>query len=384
MGDRKMTDKLFLVLLTVLLGSANAVAQPTSGQVGEPAGPQVEVKVETITVEPPTVIQIEVEVDDIIDEVLARLETVGPPTVLGELFDWQGRLGEGQRIEIKGVIGAISAEATDDDLVKVTARGTQIPDRPVDFKVVEHSGGVTICVMYPVDGNDCQAGDKGQLRTPKDKNVSVQFAILVPRNVAFAGRTTNGDVTAIGLRRDVQAYTVNGKVRARDLGGTVEARSVNGSIDVSTTGHARAETVNGSIDVSMGSAKWAGELAFKAVNGSVTLRLPEPIDAEVYLQTLNGSISTELPIARTSQSTKGRRLVEVEGMLGDGGRELRVTTTNGSVRLQRRHAVGDAANSSNDSTSVKIGARVIQRFQEVFEEVFERVQKELGDTSSGS
>jgi DUF4097 and DUF4098 domain-containing protein YvlB len=238
--------------------------------------------------------------------------------------------------------------------------------------------------MYPVDGNDCQAGDKGQLWTPKDKNVSVQFAILVPRNVAFTGRTTNGDVTAIGLRRDVQAYTVNGKVRARDLGGTVEARSVNGSIDVSTTGHARAETVNGSIDVSMGSAKWAGELAFKTVNGSVTLRLPEPIDAEVYLQTVNGSISTELPIAMTLQLTKRRRLVEVEGMLGDGGRELRVTTTNGSVRLQRRHAVGDAANSSNDSTSVRIGAIVIQRFQEVFKEALERVQKELGDTSSGS
>jgi len=42
---------------------------------------------------------------------------------------------------------------------------------------------------------------------------------------------------------------------------------------------------------------------------------------------VNGSINTKLPIAMTGQLTKRRRLVE--STLGHGGRDLRVTTTNG-------------------------------------------------------
>ena len=258
-----------------------------------------------------------------------------------ELFHWQGRLAEDQWIEVKGVNGSISATAADGDMVEVMARGSQISEAAVRFEVVEHPGGVTICAVYPIDDNDCQPGDEGRLRVNRGKSVRVEFTVQVPPGVAFAGRTVNGSVTA------------------SDLSGDVEARTVNGSIDLSTAGHARAETINGRIRAAIGSAEWQGEAAFESVNGSVTVAVPDSIDAEVYLQTVNGSINTELPIAMTGQLTKRRRLVE--GTLGHGGRELRVTTTNGSVWLRRRTAESAAQHSINDGAAAGVVSRIIQR-----------------------
>lgn len=277
----------------------------------------------------------------IIVGVLVGSTTASAQGVMEELFHWQGRLAEDQWIEVKGVTGSISARPADGDMVEVIARGSQLPEAAVRFEVVEHLGGVTICAMYPIDDNDCQPGDEGRLRANRGKSVRVEFTVQVPPGVVFAGRTVNGSVTA------------------SDLSGDVEARTVNGSIDLSTAGHARAETVNGRIRAAIGSAEWQGEAAFKTVNGSVTVAVPDSIDAEVYLQTVNGSISTELPIAMTGQLTKRRRLVE--GTLGHGGPELRMTTTNGSVRLRRRTAESAAQHSINDGAPAGVASIIIQR-----------------------
>jgi hypothetical protein len=61
----------------------------------------------------------------------------------------------------------------------------------------------------------------------------------------------------------------------------------------------------------------------------------------------------------TGQLTKRRRLVE--GTLGHGGRELRVTTTNGSVRLRRRTAESASQHSINDGVPAGMVSRIIQR-----------------------
>lgn len=228
-----------------------------------------------------------------------------------ELFEWQGRLAEGQRIEIKGVNGGVSAEAASGDMVEVTAdrRGVRSDPNEVRIEVVEHRGGVTICAVYPAEGNSCEPGDEGRLRS-RSNDVKVDFTVMVPSGVAFVGRTVNGGVKAI------------------DLTGDVEARTVNGNITLSTGGHARAKTVNGFIRAELGSADWEGVAAFETVNGGVTLTVPASIDADVRIRTANGSIKTDLPITVTNS---GRR--RLEGTLGAGGRELRVRTTNGSVRL---------------------------------------------------
>ena len=106
----------------------------------------------------------------------------------------------------------------------------------VRIEVVAHAAGVTICAVYPAEGNSCEPGDEGRLRS-RNNDVKVDFTVMVPAGMAFVGRTVNGGVKAI------------------DLTGDVEARTVNGNITLATSGYARAKTVNGSIRAEFGSVR---------------------------------------------------------------------------------------------------------------------------------
>ena len=229
-----------------------------------------------------------------------------------EAFEWRGELSEGQRLEINGINGAIDAEPSSNQTAVVTAtrRGFRSDPDDVRIAVVEHDGGVTICAVYPDEGNTCDPGEGGRLRS-RNNDVKVEFEARIPMGVAFSARAVNGAVEATSLGREVTAHTVNG------------------SVTIATASYARAETVNGSITATLGSSDWDDEVAFETVNGSVTLRLPQDADTEVELRTSNGSIETELPVNVTRSTRR-----ELDGTLGSGGRRLLARTVNGSVRLR--------------------------------------------------
>jgi hypothetical protein len=231
-----------------------------------------------------------------------------------ERFEWSGEIAEGDAIEIKGINGQVVATRTSGDDVEVTATRTGRRDDPneVRIEVVEHNGGVTICAVYPREGNECLPGDRGRLSV-RNNDVKVEFEVRVPDGVAFAGRS------------------VNGSIRAEDLDSDVIATTVNGAIDISTSGRAEAETVNGSIEADMGRADWDHDVSFETVNGSISITLPEDVNANVRARTVNGRIRTDLPL--TVREVGRRRL---DGRLGDGGPELELETVNGSISLNSR------------------------------------------------
>jgi len=233
-------------------------------------------------------------------------------------FVWSGMVTAGQTLEIKGVNGSVRAEPASGAQVEVTAvkRGRRSDPASVSVQVVGHpGGGVTICAVYPSAAgqqNDCQSGDASRM-TVHDNDVVVDFTVKVPAGVRFVGRTVNGAVTAKSLQGDVDGRTVNGRV------------------EISTTGIASARTVNGAIDVSFGTAVWTEPLEFSTVNGSITVKAPPAIDAQVKAEMMNGSFSSDLPLAVQSSHNGGRR---ISGIIGNGGRELSLHTLNGSIRLE--------------------------------------------------
>ncbi|PYS51758.1 MAG: hypothetical protein DMF68_03400 [Acidobacteria bacterium] len=233
-------------------------------------------------------------------------------------FHWNGRINQGQTIEIKGINGSIRAETSSGNETQVTAKktGRRSDPKEVEIRVVEHSGGVTICAIYPSDSpgnpNSCESGENGSSRT-HDNDVQVNFTVRVPQGVRFSGKTVNGDIETSALSSDVDAKTVNG------------------SIKIAAGGIASAKTVNGSINASLGSANWTGTLDFKTVNGGITLDLPSNTNAQVQADTLNGEISTDFPL--TTESRTDRR--HLSGTIGGGGRELSLKTVNGSINLRR-------------------------------------------------
>jgi hypothetical protein len=233
-------------------------------------------------------------------------------------FDWQGVVGEGQTLEIRGVNGGIDVRPTSDSRARVQATrvGRRSDPESVRIEVVEHRGGITICAVYPTPEraereNECRPG--GGHNSTNRNDVEVDFRVELPAGVLFSGHTVNGDVDVEGAGADVVAETVNGDV------------------DVQTTGFAEANTVNGDINCYLGATTMAGDVEFETVNGSITIEMPEGLNADVHASTVNGSIDSDFPIMVTGRMNRRT----LRGTIGDGGSELRLSTVNGSIRLRR-------------------------------------------------
>jgi hypothetical protein len=245
-------------------------------------------------------------------------------------FRWRGNVPNGKAIEIKGVHGSIRAEPASGDEVEVVAekRARKSDPASVTIEVLQHDGGVTICAVYPTpaprqsrssrsssnDGpNVCRPGEEGRMNT-RMNDVQVDFTVRVPRRVLFVGRT------------------INGQIEARSLEERAEAYSVNGPITISSRGIVTAETVNGSIDATLGRADWTGTLDFRTVNGTITVSLPGDTNTSLRADTHNGHVSSDFPMTITSLRHGSRR---VAGTIGKGGRDLRLSTINGEIRVKK-------------------------------------------------
>lgn len=230
-------------------------------------------------------------------------------------FTWSAQLEAGQIIEIKGINGAVIAEATDGNEVEVRAVKTsrRSDASEVRIEVIEHDRGVTLCAVYPTPRgkpeNECGPGSEGRMSV-KGNDTKVTFHVRVPADVRFHGRTVNGKVEAQGLTSDMLATTVNG------------------SIDIETAGYAEARTVNGSIEAVIGAVNPVG-LSFSTVNGSIDLDVPDDVDADVRAVWVNGRIETDLPFSLEGRVSRR----SARGSLGAGGPLLELKTVNGSVRI---------------------------------------------------
>ena len=235
-------------------------------------------------------------------------------------FHWSGRIAAGKRLEVKGVNGGIRAAgiaAGSQVEVSASKRAQRSDPESVQIIVDTTENGVTICAVYPTPRrarheNACTPGDHWSSNT-EDNDVVVDFDVRVPAGVKFYAHTVNGGVEAQHLGADVWAYTVNGSVR------------------VSTTGYAEATTVNGSITAELGRADWPDAVEFTTVNGGITLELPANFSAEVRAKTLNGDVISDFPLLVTGRF--GPR--NWHGTIGQGGRELDLSTVNGTIRLRK-------------------------------------------------
>lgn len=231
-------------------------------------------------------------------------------------FTWSGALNAGDVIEIKGVNGSVIAEPASGSGVEVRAvkKARRSDASEVRIEVIEHSGGVTLCAVYPSRGrraNECAPGDGGRMNV-QNNDTQVTFYVKVPPGVEFRGKTVNGDIEALDLESDVFV------------------RTVNGDVEVSTSGFAEATTVNGSIDAVLGAADRSEGLRFSTVNGSITLDLPDDVNADVNARWVNGGLETDLPLTFTGRISRH----SAQGMLGEGGPRLDLKTVNGSIRIR--------------------------------------------------
>ncbi len=130
----------------------------------------------------------------------------------------------------------------------------------------------------------------------------------------------------------MRASTVNGRVDVNNVGGEVKANTVNGSVSVTTrSGPVSANTVNGNVDVRMNSLSKGDDMSFTTVNGTVSVETPDNLDADVKMETLHGSITSDYPVQFSGQFGPKH----AEGTIGRGGRDIKMSTVNGSIELRK-------------------------------------------------
>ena len=146
---------------------------------------------------------------------------------------------------------------------------------------------------------------------------SVSYRINVPRKNDLDLSATNGGITIVGVNGNLRFDTTNGGVRLQDVGGRVNG-----------------ETRNGGLDVRLNGSRWDGDgLDVQTSNGGVTLAIPDGYNAELETRTVNGGLRIDFPVTVQGELSSRRGITTT---LGSGGPPVRVRTTNGGVRINRR------------------------------------------------
>jgi hypothetical protein len=146
---------------------------------------------------------------------------------------------------------------------------------------------------------------------------SVSYRINVPRQTDLDLNSYNGGISVTGVSGTLRFETHNGGVNLRDLAGSV-----------------RGETHNGGLNVALGGSRWDGEgLDVETHNGGVTIDIPEGYNAQLETRTVNGGLRFDYPMTVVGELTARHG---INATLGSGGSPVRVRTTNGGLRVQRR------------------------------------------------
>ncbi|HJQ54592.1 MAG TPA: DUF4097 family beta strand repeat-containing protein [Gemmatimonadaceae bacterium] len=249
---------------------------------------------------------------------------------------WDGRVDAGRWMHVVNVNGSVDFSPSSDNMVHVVAEkrsnGRDMDD--IHFEVVQSNGNVTICAIWN-DNARCEDGGMDQTRhnDHNENHSSVKFTVKVPRSVKVGAHSVNGAVSVRDVGAEVRANTVNGGVDVRNAAGPVRATTVNGGVDVATAaGPVTATTVNGNVDARMSTLQGDDDMEFKTVNGSVAIYVPARFDANFRFDTVHGGIDSDFPLTITGRF--GPR--HASGTIGNGGRDLRASSVNGSIELHKQ------------------------------------------------
>ncbi|MBE3110525.1 MAG: DUF4097 family beta strand repeat protein [Acidobacteria bacterium] len=233
-------------------------------------------------------------------------------------------LKAGERFSLENVNGSVTVSTWKEDKVEIkavkVARDDEKDLKDVEIRVDQSAGTVSVKAIWP----------KFRHRF----NVNVDFEIKVPEGVILDEvETVNGGVELTGRYGRAAVGTTNGTVTVEDASGELKASTTNGGIQVSRfEGKLQAETTNGNIRLE--GLTFKDGIAAETTNGSIALAIasPEALNADLLARTTNGHITVDFPVTLKNLSQSKHR---VEAKIGQGGPEISLETTNGSIRITK-------------------------------------------------
>jgi hypothetical protein len=133
-------------------------------------------------------------------------------------------------------------------------------------------------------------------------------------------------------RSNLRLESLNGGISISDVSGEIDFRTTNGGVVLDAlAGDVTGSTTNGGLKVELAGDGWDGDgMDVRTTNGGVRISIPDGYNAELESGTVNGGFRIEFPI-----TVQGRIDRRINAVLGDGGKKIRVHTTNGGVVVER-------------------------------------------------
>lgn len=253
-------------------------------------------------------------------------------------------------VSLRTFDGSIQLKSWDRNevLVEMERRG---PDEQTAKAVVVNTSqeGNRIVVDVPAPPDRRDGIHIGSSRSP-----SISLVVTAPRTVTVDARTGDGSITADDLAGTVTLNSGDGSIRTRRIEGNLRARTGDGSIAITdAAGRVEADSGDGSIelggrfdaiDVRTGDGSvrldvvdgsvMKGDWSVSTGDGSITVRLPRNLDADLDAHTGDGGVHADgIPgnVEKTDNDDPG----SLKAQIGKGGRTLRLRSGDGSINISR-------------------------------------------------
>ncbi len=259
-------------------------------------------------------------------------------------------LAAGGRVEVSNIAGKVTVRGWDRNEVALSgsmADGLRLQQD-------KSANRVRWEVIYPRNGNN--GGATLELRVPR--SVEVQLGtVSADIDVAevdlrrLQANAVSGDISAAGRSNEASLATVSGSIRAqvqtprlalRAVSGSIQAgggaageltaETVSGSIrlDAAKVQRLEAEAVSGSLTVAAAGLAPGGKVSLQTVSGSISLRLPARVSAQLAVKTFSGSIQSDAGQVERPRYGPGRSL---DTRLGSGDGDISINAHSGNVRV---------------------------------------------------
>lgn len=146
-------------------------------------------------------------------------------------------------------------------------------------------------------------------------------------------RTGDGNVKAADLQGDITVDTGDGSVTLQDVAGTLDVTTGDGGVSASgRLGAVRVRTGDGSVTLRAepGSAM-TDDWVVSTGDGGVVVYLPGEFSADLDAHTGDGRVTSDHDVTMSAGKIDRGTL---RGRLGAGGREIKIRTNDGSIRVR--------------------------------------------------
>jgi DUF4097 and DUF4098 domain-containing protein YvlB len=181
---------------------------------------------------------------------------------------------------------------------------------------------------------------------------TARLTVWLPKQADVRARSGDGSITMDRVTGRIDLHTGDGSIRANDIAGDMTISTGDGSVTVEgAEGRLTLDTGDGGVNVTgnLSGLRFHtgdGSIVYRAQpgttmsedwdittgDGGVSLYLPAEFGAELDAHTGDGAIRNDLDVSSTGSAEVSRRTVR--GRIGAGGRQLRIRTGDGSIRLR--------------------------------------------------